>query len=632
MQSANIQKRVIHRFLQSGINITPSSLEIILKLDNPLAKLSTIIKDVSFLPNFNSLLTPQILKKLQDKEIEQVLKRKTFQESPLDSEQSVEDIHKKGLTDNLKDKENQNKESEAQQEDFNIDDLEVSDDENFSESFDSIKGSATVIDAEEINIEQQGEIKEHSHQHSVSKSITQRAEKIQKTDENLDSSTEKTISKATIISRNSSGDFKPLAKEYTPQLEILKDPTGKLYTSGDYQDFYELYMDRFNRLEKLIRNRPDARSANKIKNIDRLSGSVEVSVYGLINSYRRTKNGHYFLTVEDKTGVINVLVRKDTENETLINNANKLLNDQMIYVKGTYKPGNKRKGIIFANELTTIDISRAFEPNISSEPLSIAYISDLHIGSHEFEEKIWQRFIKFLNGKIGDQNMKGIAGRIKYLIINGDLIDGIGVYPNQRDDLVINDIYAQYQKARELLSDVPDYIKIIYSSGNHEPVRNAIPRPAVPEKYAKLLLDLDIKLVGNPALIKTHGVKTLVYHGDSMIDINQTISGLENNTPVETMKELLRSRHLAPIYGSKTQIAPTDTDWLVIDEVPDIFHCGHIHINGKGNYHGVSLVNSGCFQAQTEFMKSFGIEPTPGIVPIFELDTLKGYELDFKTF
>jgi DNA polymerase II small subunit len=429
---------------------------------------------------------------------------------------------------------------------------------------------------------------------------------------------------------SSSRAFKPIAKDYDSQLDILKDPTGQLYTSGDYQDFYELYIDKFNKLEKLIKKRRDALGANKIKNIYRLSSSVEASVYGLIHSHRRTKNGHYFLTVEDKTGTINVLVRKDSENQLLINSANKLVNDQMVYVKGTYKPGDKRKGIIFANELTTIDISRDFEPQKALDPLSIAYISDSHIGSFEFEEKMWKRFIEFLNGNLGNQNWRQIAGRIKYLVINGDLIDGIGVYPHQEDDLVINDLYSQYQKAYDLLSEIPDYIKIIYSSGNHEPVRNAIPRPAVPKKYAEPLLDLDVTLLGNPALIKTHGVKTLVYHGDSMIDINQMISGLENNTPVKTMKELLRSRHLAPIYGSKTQIAPTDNDWLVIDEIPDIFHTGHIHINGRGNYHNVYLVNSGCFQAQTEFMKSFGIEPTPGIVPIFELDTLKGYELDFK--
>ena len=41
-------------------------------------------------------------------------------------------------------------------------------------------------------------------------------------------------------------------------------------------------------------------------------------------------------------------------------------------------------------------------------------------------------------------------------------------------------------------------------------------------------------------------------------------------------------------------------------------------------------MNSGCFQSQTDFMKSFGINPTPGVTPIIELDTLRCLELDLK--
>jgi len=41
-------------------------------------------------------------------------------------------------------------------------------------------------------------------------------------------------------------------------------------------------------------------------------------------------------------------------------------------------------------------------------------------------------------------------------------------------------------------------------------------------------------------------------------------------------------------------------------------HTGHLHKNGYGMYHGILLVNSGCFQAQTDFMKSLGIIPDFG--------------------
>ncbi|MCK4780550.1 MAG: metallophosphoesterase, partial [Candidatus Lokiarchaeota archaeon] len=361
--------------------------------------------------------------------------------------------------------------------------------------------------------------------------------------------------------------FKPIAKDVESNFKILKDPTGKLYTNGDFEDFYDLTIDKFNKLRNLMRKRPEVLSANNINNILRLTNKVEVSVIGMVNQIRKTKNKNFFLTIEDLTGVINVIVRKDSENQENVKLTNRTLNDQMIYIEGTYNPGERSKrGVIFCNYISKIDIPKDYEPNKSSDPLSIALISDTHIGSKEFEEKLWNRFIEFLNGKIGNKNQRERAGRIKYIVINGDLVDGIGVYPKQKSDLIISDIYKQFEEATKVLSNIPEYIKIFYSSGNHEPVRNAIPRPAVPKKYSSDLINSGITCIGNPSLIQTHSVNTLVFHGDSLLDLNMLIPGLENKKPVETMKELLLCRHLAPIYGKKTQIAPTNKDWLVIDK------------------------------------------------------------------
>ncbi|MHA1479354.1 MAG: metallophosphoesterase [Promethearchaeota archaeon] len=333
----------------------------------------------------------------------------------------------------------------------------------------------------------------------------------------------------------------------------------------------------------------------------------------------QTKKGNYLLTLEDLTGKISVLVQNNSDNIENVNIIERTFNDQMLFVKGSYNPGEKnRKGIIFANYISKIDIP------------TDALISDAHIGSKEFEEDLFNKFLDFLNGKSNNKILRENAGRIKYLVINGDLIDGIGIYPKQQEDLIITDIFKQFKKASELLADIPDYIKVFYVSGNHEPVRNAIPRPAVPKKYCEDLINLGIKCLGNPSLIKTHNVNTLVYHGESMHDMNRLIHDLDINKPIETMKEFLICRHLAPIFGGKTQIAPLKNDLLVLDKIPDIFHTGHMHINGMGKYRNVTLVNSGCFQAQTDFMRSFGITPTPGIVPIIELDSLNYFPLDFK--
>jgi DNA polymerase II small subunit len=586
------QNQILKKFVDSGINLTPFTLDFISNLNDPIGFTDQIIREVSFIPKFNGHLTKHILKTISNEEIQKALNRLSMKEELTSSYGSL----------NSKDSPTYLSESSKII-------SETSDkgqnDNSFPKDFKKIKAETKTT---KINFQ------ESSKPRQASEKTTKESLKIKP-----------------IESAKSSLVYKPIANEYSFEYEILKDPTGKIYTKGEYDDFYELTIDKFNQLSKLMKNRGDTLSATTINNVLRNTKSQEIAVIGMVNEIRTTKNGNYFLTLEDKTGIVNVIVRKDIEDQEIIKTLARTIMDQMVFVDGTYNPGeNGKKGIMFSNNLTKIDIPQDFQPEVSSEPLSITLISDTHIGSKEFEEDLWNRFVMFLKGKIGNKNLRDVAGKIKYLVINGDLIDGIGVYPKQEEDLIIKDLYHQYEKASELLSEIPDYIKIFYSAGNHEPVRNAIPRPAVPKKYVEPLINNGIKCIGNPAVIKTHNVKTLVFHGDSIIDMNQLIPGLDNNNPIETMKELLICRHLAPVFGKKTQIAPVNKDWLVIDEIPDIFHTGHVHIFGMGKYNNVPLVNSGCFQSQTDFMKSFGIHPTPGVVPIIELNTLTPSPIDFK--
>jgi DNA polymerase II small subunit len=593
LKADNLNKKeaVIKEFVNSGINITPSILDYILKLNDPLQNVRNIIKNVSFLPEFKGHLTKEIIEKISKKEQQETLKEVLIKKT-----QST-GFYKKTLVEQKKD-------------------------------ISELVSKTTLSDNKLLVSEPVDNIIQTTNHRITDEGSSTKSNFYNRSSENFIKSYQK---KNFSEGSKSTMTYKPIAKNIASSFKILKDPTGKLYTNGDYEDFYNLTLDKFNKLQKLIRKRPDVLSANNINNILRLNNKIEVSVIGLVNNIRKTKNGNYFIILEDLTNYVNVIVHKDSENQENVKLAERILIDQIIYVEGTYNPGEKGKiGIIYCNYITKIDIPRDYKPNLSNDPLSIALISDTHIGSKEFEENLWMRFIKFLNGKIGNKNQRELAGRIKYIIINGDLVDGIGVYPTQKEDLNISDIYDQFHKASELLSGVPDYIKIFYSSGNHEPVRNAIPRPAVPKKYSSELLNMEVLCIGNPAIIQTHNVNTLIFHGDSLLDLNMLIPGLENNNPVETMIELLKCRHLAPVYGKKTQIAPTNKDWLVIDKIPDIFHTGHIHINGMDYYNNVCLVNSGCFQSQTDFMNSLGIHPTPGILSIVELDTLKGTRLDLK--
>jgi DNA polymerase II small subunit len=69
---------------------------------------------------------------------------------------------------------------------------------------------------------------------------------------------------------------------------------------------------------------------------------------------------------------------------------------------------------------------------------------------------------------------------------------------------------------------------------------------------------------------------------------------------------------------------------MVVDQVPDVFHSGHVHSYGELSYRGTLIVNSGTWQAQTSFQSNMGMEPTPSIVPVLDLSTLKVVRRNFS--
>ena len=181
-----------------------------------------------------------------------------------------------------------------------------------------------------------------------------------------------------------------------------------------------------------------------------------------------------------------------------------------------------------------------------------------------------------------------------------------------------------------MLAEIPERVKIIISPGNHDPGRRALPQPAIPEKYCPGLWRREnITMVGNPAVVSLNGVRVLMFHGQSIDDIVRVTPGLSYDEPIAVMELLLRARHLSPIYGERTPIAPELEDWMVIGDDIDIFHAGHVHRWAVSKYRGTLLVNSGAWQRQTPFQASVGIVPNPGIAALVNLKT---YELKSQNY
>lgn len=387
--------------------------------------------------------------------------------------------------------------------------------------------------------------------------------------------------------------------------KIIQDSSNKSYTSGEISDLITYFQSRFEKLSKILKQRPELKITTKIADID--DSQTTINMILMVKEIRSTKNGHKYIEFEDDTGSISILF--SNKNEELFAEAEKLVRDEVVGVVV-----NKDNDFIIANQLLFPDVIRTAEKEMD---FSVVFLSDVHIGSLTFLEDAFQKFVDWINCEFGNEEQRKVAENVKYLIIAGDIVDGIGVYPNQDKELSIKDIRLQYDEAARFLGNIRSDIKIIIAPGNHDASRLAEPQPAVPEEYAKSLYELDnVEFVSNPAVISLDGINVLIYHGESFNELPMAIKGLSYEHNELMMKELLRKRHLAPIYGERTPLASELEDYLVIENIPDIFHTGHIHINAYDKYKGIHMINSGTFQTQTEYQKIKNIEPTPAQVPV----------------
>jgi len=398
---------------------------------------------------------------------------------------------------------------------------------------------------------------------------------------------------------------------------ILSDPTKKITSAEGIEGFGALFVNRYSKLMKIILQRAQAKKLAVVEIVKVGKPKDEVFVSGLLMD-RKIDRDVTRLTIDDPSGSLETLVF----NKDLQATANSLLMDQFIMQCIT----TGKNGGFITKEIVVPDIPDHVTNRSKTEAYAVL-ISDLHVGSKYFMEKEFERFISWL------LSPDPVARKVRFVLVCGDVIDGVGIFPNQDKELLLMDINQQMEKAAQLLDKIPKHIKVFIVPGNHDPGRRALPQPAIPEKHNLNLWNREnFFMLGNPSMVELNGVKILMFHGQSLDDVVGTTPGLSYSQPAKAMRVLLKARHLSPIYGKRTPIAPELEDMMVINEIPDIFHSGHIHVVDLDMYRGVLIVNSGAWQTQTPYQTSIGITPTPGIAVIINLATLKVFRKDFTEY
>ena len=425
--------------------------------------------------------------------------------------------------------------------------------------------------------------------------------------------------------------FPMLATDIDTELEIHFDITGNSTTEGKLSDMLSLFNNRLDKLKRILiqsgrlRNIPIDVS-HLIRNQSRYSSSNNTAtIVGLVNDVRYKGDNLHF-KVEDKTGDVFCVLRpaRALDNSPEAKRRNTiaiagLMNDDVVGVTGFINPGSRDMFLVEDVHLPPIgqNQKRTAEGN---QAVSVAFVSDIHVGSNTFLQAQWDKMVKWFHED-------PLAKTIKYLVLSGDVVDGVGIYPDQDKELQIIDLYKQYEEMARLIELLPDWVETLILPGNHDAVRPAEPQPSLEPLIQQYFNSATF--VGNPCDFSLHGVRALAYHGVSIMDFVSSIRHVTFGEPEKAMAEMLERRHLAPSWRGKTPLSPEPEDHMVIETIPDIFVCGHVHGHYCGDYKGTTIIQSSTWQDQTGYMRMLGFQPKPCILTVVNLHTHETASIPF---
>jgi len=416
-----------------------------------------------------------------------------------------------------------------------------------------------------------------------------------------------------------------------PKVKIIDNPQ---YEPGKkkVEDFVKYYRNRYTYLKNILMSRPDTSDAISIGRL-RQGDKNKVTIIGMISDLHKFSTGTVKLEIEDLSGSMSAII-SGKRDKKLLDQTDFLALDEVIALRGGVS-----RSTMFVDEIIWPDVPVRPKKTTEQEVYA-AFSGDLHAGSNTFLPDKFKRFISWLRGEHGNARQRELAKKTKYIFLQGDVVDGIGIYQGQEKELYVKDIYAQYDYAASFINEIPSDKVVIVCPGNHDAMRLAEPQPPLDKDYAAHFYDLpNVICLSNPAMVNIHGVNgaqgydVLMYHGYSFDYFLECIKGLRDaggyGAPDRLIEFLLKRRHLAPSYKSTLKI-PMNDDKLLIKHVPDIFTTGHLHKAKIASYRGVLTIASSCWQKNTSFQDRVGVKAEPAKVPLVNLKTGKANLLDFN--
>ena len=245
---------------------------------------------------------------------------------------------------------------------------------------------------------------------------------------------EKTKQKLFQINQDDLENYFGIKEDKNLQIDykVLFDPTSKITSGEGINGYNSLFASRFNKLKRIISDRPESRLLKTIASVKTTKSDDDLYVCGLVTARINERNITKLL-LEDPSGSFEGIIFDNELQKT----ADLLLNDQFIMARVGF---GKNSGLII-KDLISPDIPDQATNRSDSETFAV-FLSDLHIGSKYFMEDEFSEFVSWISSP------DPVARKIHFVLIGGDVVNGVGIYPNQNKELVCQTIQEQLKKQK----------------------------------------------------------------------------------------------------------------------------------------------------------------------------------------
>ncbi len=434
-------------------------------------------------------------------------------------------------------------------------------------------------------------------------------------------------------------------REKSPMQETVQKPVEKLQYSIDLDIPYKLsqepkitvfrnlFLDRYQTLSRILLENlePETTVLKYNLQLEEIPHQRAGILIGMIHDTQVLHTNRFVIQLEDHLSghTTKCVIVKECPS---FPEYRRILRDSVIGVSGVL-PKNFHEGHLtaFWGKDIIRPSFRAHHFAISEPSTKVLCLSDIHIGSKRFSNRLFSRLVAYLNEKVNIPDFPFSAANISSIIIAGDLVEGTGVVTKEDSKLSIDSFEVQYEQLTKLLNEIPKRITIFTIPGEHDASQLAIPQPAIDKKIGKSLYSLpNVKNHGNPLRLTINGMKFLIFHAQSCENSFHRLLKIEQTSLINGFKELLEYRHLSPEYGSFAAYAPYSKDYLVINEIPDVLVTGHFHQAGKEIYKGVRIATCGTFKNPHKTTEKTYALTSVGVFPVIDTGTGEITMIDLK--